>query len=356
MRKLLSSILLLVSFLVIGCDSAGTDSTLSPEESAERISSAVTDLNAEITQIEEGEFYAFMNTFVGGSSFAKTDWGTTLLNELEPMLSMNGDVRFDMDANAGVYTWDVAAGTWERTSGDDFILHFPSSATQQSNDVTFALTEFSDQRVVVEGEAAYLPTRVLADLTYQGTTILRVDLSGVTYGFNGEPAVPAAAHLEVFTHPVTQTFDWSINTSGADFGYELTREEEDVLAVALDAVFTEGAFDGGAFDESAIETASAGLTLAGELELRVDAEVAMLASLNDPAADQVNDLVAAEIYDSGDKIADLRLDPETEQPVVVYLDGTTEPAANFYNTLLAGGSTRLAPASVIASVRHKLGL
>lgn len=350
--------LLIMSLLATGCDSSGDEENLSPEESAQRISTAVTDLDAEITRIEDGEFMAFMNKFMGGTGFSKVSWGETLLTELTPMLDLSSP-RFDMNANAGVYSWDAASGSWTKTDGDDFILNFPSSAEEQSNDVTFALTEYADTPVTVENETAYLPTRLLAELTYAGTLIARVDLNGVQYGFNGEPLVPASAEAELFMHPVTQSIDWGITTASADFSYAMSRDDDEIMALVLDVLFAPGAFDGPTFSESGVESVAGSYTLGGELELRIDADVAGLNALETPTADAINDLMKAEIYYRGSKLADIRLD-EQMQAVIVYGDGTTEPAAQFYAELmdhLEGGSGSMSISqSVIEPLRQKVGL
>jgi len=317
---------------------------LSSEEAQTRMQSADEELSSDVEALlVSGSFAATMEGLFTPSSTTSGEkehtrpFGAVLLEKLDTEIeTTNG--RLDFSASTGIYAWDEDQEDWTKAgTSDDIVLRFPTSRGA-SNDAEFTLSAYADTDVAVEGESIYLPTRIDASLTVDGTgEVFAVDLTDTDfYGdrFDGTQ-VPKGFFLEVLTAPQLHTVEWaSPSKQEFEVAFDLRRADDDYPVLGLLAAVTlKDDFD-------QVSGAQGIAELSGELNLGPDvviaytAQVDELAALDeDPTEAEVNDRVTAVVNHRGQKIGTLEFDRE-RGPLLVYNDGSTEPLTEIFDDTL----------------------
>ena len=326
-----------LSVSLVGCDSGGgMEGDVSPEEASEQIETAFEGISDQAGTLEEGGFSSFMTDFLGAAngSFTSSRWVAQLTSGVAENIVVTTDGRFDFEATAGEYAWDAAESRWEEVgTSDDVILRFPSSEGTEPNDATLALREYGDEQVTIEGEETYLPTNVDAALTVGEEEVFSVRLSGVEYIQEDPLALPTSFTLEILTAPHTHTFTLAQNSStDFEFGFELRGPDEIVAGITTQALLTTDEY--AELEGNDVEELSGQLRLGPDVEVPYTIQVGELSSADDPSEEQINNLFDATVEYQGTEVASLRYDEEIEGIEVVYSDGSTESASDFFEPFL----------------------
>jgi len=348
----LPSLLALLGFglVLAGCDS-GTSMTeeLPPEEAQTQMETADRDLSSDVDAlVSSGEFattvqglFSTPTTTASGKTHQQP-LGVTLLDHLDTELETT-DGRLDFGASTGVYEWAPREGDWVYAgSSDRIVLKFPASRDASGNNATFTLSAYSDTGVVIDGTTEYLPARISASLTVEGTgEVFAVELLNTTF-YDSQvdgSQVPKSFFLEVLTAPHRHTYEWS-SPSKQEFEFAVDLAEDDRLVLGLLAnVALKSDFDQVSGPQG-IDELSGEISLGPDVTIDYTVQVDELTALDgDPTAEQVNNRISAMMKYKGQKVGDLRVGQNG--PLLVYNDGTTEPLEQvFDNTLasLAGSS------------------
>jgi hypothetical protein len=348
----LPTLLALLGFglVLAGCDS-GTSMTeeLPPEEAQTQMETADRDLSSDVDAlVSSGEFattvqglFSTATTTTSGKTHQQP-LGFTLIDHLDTELETT-DGRLDFGASTGVYEWDPQEGDWVYAgSSDSIVLKFPASEDAPGNNATFTLSAYSDTGVVIDGTTEYLPARISASLTVEGTgEVFAVELLNTTF-YDSQvdgSQVPKSFFLDILTAPHRHTYEWS-SPSKQEFEFAVDLAEGDRLVLGLLAnVALKSDFDQVSGPQG-IDELSGEINLGPDVTIDYTLQVDELAALSgDPTAEQVNNRISAMMKYRGQKMGDLRFGQNG--PLLVYNDGTTEPLEQvFDNTLasLAGSS------------------
>jgi len=162
-----------------------------------------------------------------------------------------------------------------------------------------------------------------------------VSLDGVEYTTEDglEVPIPQSFSLEILTAPHTHTFSLAENSSTSyDFSFDLANGNELVAGVSVGAELATDNYD--ELEATDVSELSGELRIGPDLTVPYTIEVGELAAFDDPTEDQINDRIDATVEYQGQEIATLRYDEATERIMVVYSDGSVDPASEFYEEFL----------------------
>lgn len=340
-RGLFFSLLLALVLPLASCDSGGgsQDEELSPDEAETQIRSSIDGLSESMGTLEGGNFSSRLKDFLGLQSGDATsgNWAESLVERLDTVFeSTENPDRFQFDASTGEYAWDPDTGRWtEQGSSSSVILRFPASEDATGNNATLELSQYSDTELMVDGEAAYLPTSGMGSISVEDTEVFSVDLSGVDYTTEEglEVPIPQSFSLEILTAPHTHAFDLIENSStDYDFSFDLTNGDQRVVGISVGAQLATNNYD--ELEGTDVEELSGELRIGPDLAVPYTIQVAELVAFDDPTEEQINNRIDATVEYQGQEIATLRYDEAAEQIEIVYSDGSVDPASDFYEDFL----------------------
>ncbi|MDR8390921.1 hypothetical protein NC796_07220 [Aliifodinibius sp. S!AR15-10] len=303
------------------------------EEDKEHIELSIDNALSALEDLGKGDLSVAIETFLqANAGEVDAAWAEDMFTELEGYIntsSIEENHRFDFAAHAGTYTWNSGSQTWTKTSASgQIVLHFPSSSSSNSNDVTVTLSEYDDTAVVIDGDGFYLPTSLSTKVELDGTEIFRFDLKEIAYSDNALP-IPTALDIEIFTAPFTHQIMFAKN-SNTEYQFSLTVDNNGTLVTGLDTKLTLAHSDYNNLDEDDFEMLTGTFNLTQDLAIDFSGEIGTLAALDDPSENQINSLVTAEVLYQDTKIGDLEYSAEAENVIIIYKDGSSETVDRYY--------------------------
>jgi len=324
--------LLLLGLVIASCDQ-GTIPPKKPSSAQARqnIESALDGLAESMRTLEEGAFAAAVKNVLGleEGTASSADWATQLGTELPSVIAVGENGRFHFDESTGIYAWDAANQTWVQTdSADVIVLRFPASESATS--ATLRITSYSDVEHSVEGETVYLPESGAASLTVDSTEVFSVVLADAAYapGSNSGFPFPTSFSVNVLTAPHRHAFRLKQAGPGRYAFSAETRNDGTPVAGLSATAQARLSRDG-----PTVDTLSGTVRIGPRLTLPYAIDVDELRDLNSPSGDEINALIDARVEYEGQSSATLRYDDEDEV-IVVYPDGTADPASSFYEPFL----------------------
>jgi hypothetical protein len=337
-RRVLLLVVGSLAITLVSCDQGSgmddVDEEITPEEAASRISSSFDGLSESAGTLDDGDFSSSLKDFVGldDGNAASEEWAEAFVEDLDAVIETS-DERFQFDASTGEYVWDADAQQWVETgSSDSIILQFPATESATSNNATLTLREYSDTPLTIDDETVYLPTSGNGSISVDGAKMFSLDLSRVDYTTEDEIEVPIpqSFSLEVLTAPHTHTVALNENSStDYDFSFDLANGDQLVAGISVGAQLATDNYD--ELEDTDVEQLSGELRIGPDLAVPYTIEVGELAAFDDPTEEQINNRIDATVRYQGQQIARLRYDKGGEQLEVVYSDGTTDPASEFYD-------------------------
>lgn len=261
-------------------------------------------------------------------------WMEKLLLGLFDVFDLESNQRFETESYAGVYEWGSEAEAWiEAGESNQIILKYSSSEESQENDMMFTLSEYADVLVNVEGEQAYLPTRILAELEQDEELILKIDLSDAQYAEDSDVIIPTVLDLEIYTAPYTYSLNLDRST-GTNFSFALDLTNENTLALGIELDMEVSNENYGELDEGDIQNLSGVFRMTEDLALNF--EIGSLSSISteeEPSENPLNALVDLELFYKNDKVGDLKFSEQSEL-VIIYQNDSSEPLENQYEDII----------------------
>ncbi|MFZ4706722.1 MAG: hypothetical protein ACOYMF_12025 [Bacteroidales bacterium] len=286
-------------------------------------------------QIRDGAFFQAFVKFLDlqNGDVLSENWIDNLSTELDNVANLNWideNSRFSMNYFSGNYEWNKSAQSWTKTTNSQVIVNFPSEETQQSNNCTFKITDYSDAPFLVDNETIYLPTSVQANLIKTNSEIFNLNMA-CTYNSSGFP-VPVDATITIGLNPFTYTFkikrltttQFEINAgifSGSDCSTTLYSK----ISLANDD-----------YENLDLEQDLNNIQFnykKGDINISGTWDAKTYNSLYDPTTDQLNSTLNFVVNYNSQKIGDLRFkDVGSERELFIYYkDGTSENTSLYYD-------------------------
>lgn len=368
-RILVFAVALTMGGTLIACDSGGGADTPSPEEVRTQVQNASTDLSTTVqSDLVDGEFGTvaqdlfgglfggMMATTLDGDIGGKSQHGFLFIQALDDqdIFQTSSDGRFEYDASTGEYTWNPSDQRWaEAGSSENIVLRFPTqSAESEETDGTFTLGAYSG----VEVGSEFLPEQIDASLAQEGPgTIFSLGLGGTnseTARYRSDPSpVPTDIQAEVLTAPLLHTFSLtSPSTTQFNFSFSLENDESGDFVAGLSADVALNTTDYADVEAADVDAISGSVDLSSDLSIAYTLDVDGLDDLgDDPSPEAINEEIeTASIQIDGQEVATLEYgtamidvpggQAETETLLVIYSDGSKDPAIEVFGPLfgLAG--------------------
>lgn len=343
MRNRLRSAALLLAFTLIGagllgCDRGGTSPAMTADKARSQIVESASGLQGAATTFEQTALArlsgAMMTSRSEGEDFSP--WGKALTSGLGAVLDTTGG-DFNYDASTGVYVWNPDTKAWsQERPADSLILRFPESKGTPSNNTTFTLSRYETRSVTIGGSTEQVPTEIGASLAVKDEgEIFSVDLRDVGFTLLG---IPQSFSLDVTANPLAFTTSLEPAQNGT-FLYEdqFRNDGQPVTATTATVdIFPEDDGNG----EGTLGRVEGTTQVGQDLSIEYTADVGALSALEDASADEISDRVSADVLLQGDRVASLRYDASSEQVIVEYTDGTTEPLSDLLREIgVSGGAS-----------------
>jgi len=338
MKKIIYLLLLSTTLTYVSCNS---DDEPQNEPTVEEIQQDIHNtFDGFVTCMQGYENGAFSNAFQTFMSLnngvVDSDYSDTLVDELG---EFEFDLEnFDMSDHSGVYNWNFNQEMWNFTADNEnkLVFNFPSSSTGTSNNTVVTINNYSLTPYNLPNETLFVPTRILGSIVKDGNEIFNVDLDNVNYHTDNDIVSPVSFNLEIRTAPMTHTFTLTQNANNhLEFDYNSHNDNSCSTTLTIDASTVINDY---AFVEDIEDFADVSGTIAHDnLEIRFNAQVDNLSSIDNPTAVQINQLIEAKVFLANSQIGELEYSDANDDDniFIVFNDGTRENVTNYVNQELA---------------------
>lgn len=374
MKKLLAMMLMMATVFFIACDDDEGSTPLTTEQAQTEMESLSTDLNtyfAEMTTTEGATAMAnIMALMQLDDPFTTTKSARTsvipniqkFILPVQPKMTKSTyeAVPFDFDLWVGTYTWDAAHYMWVPDFGnpsDKIIFKFPAEGST-TNNIILTIHNYTEVKVTGTDEYGYpyydyMPTDILADLYVDNEKVIELDLEA-TWTTSGDNAgEPTSLDISVFLTPFTFSGDFDQSSTAASVNFNIKHNSDQIFATGLSATFgsnTEEPITIGGYIQLMNVKIEANIDVAGLEAVFEDNTYTTADEINTA----INDEIDAVVYVDGVKAADILIEFTTvegmysipfemEDGFTIYVnvffkyaDGTTEQAAPYFASFIAG--------------------
>lgn len=246
------------------------------------------------------------------------------------------DGQFILSSHEGTYTYSNTTKEWTKTAASGKIeLSFPSDSTLSSNDMTLAVTSYTDEVHDIDGDNYGLPLSATIALSQNGTSLFSLTVGSMVYEEVDTYVIPTSGTFTVYMNPMTVTGTLT-KVSATNFTAALEIENGGCnWSVDAEVDLDHSNYD--QINDEDISNVIASLTI-NDMAVSADIDVDGIAIITDPTVNQINSLVDVDLLYSGVKVADLEYNEyddngETiEEVLIVYKDGTSENVEDAYGT------------------------
>jgi hypothetical protein len=342
-------ILLLSLFLVIGFG-CSRDEGPSVEQNKQTLAELPSVVDADLGELTESEGMKAINTLLDlfeiddpmGGIF-KHDavarcrpWNWFLTGITGKKLQLDGGSGFD--ELAGTYSWDPSLPGWSVNPGvppDKIIITFPTEGSN-SNNAVLTISDFEEEMFLDDWDywvdTIYVPTRIMADLTVDGTKYIELSFTATWSSYE----MPSSISASLMIKPLTATLDFSDNGSVIAIAASLSIRESVAMSFDLQAPYT---IETDEWGEEMIITGLSGFVHYGTVKLTGNIDIGGMENAEgESEAEALNQFVRLALYNYGDgsKIADIRFVEGSEDVEIqlVFTDGSIEPAGKYLDPIL----------------------
>jgi len=232
--------------------------------------------------------------------------------------SSDEDERFDFDNNLGVYNYNFELEAFEKSEEevDNIQINFPT-VNSSTNNASLRILSYSDDLVVEDGEEAYYPTLIVADLTVNGTLVVSLDYMA-SFKINGTPEL---VDVTLFVIPFDYILTFSNTealTSSASFS--VVKDNESIIGTTATVTFKTQA-------KKLVSTVEGEISFRN-YALKGDVDVDGIEEFEDSETGDINDYFNLALYEGENKIGDIVVeetaDGEDYDAYIVYADGSKE--------------------------------
>ena len=362
MKRLLTMLLMITSVFFLACEDETEQ--LSKDEVITELNNLDNDMSGYMEEMMNSDGIEAMDILMSlpdPFTSTKSSARTSVLPNIQKYLLPVNTVKEKSTLEAEPFNFDTYVGTytyhhtpfpyWEvETGGDKIIINFPSDeANMETNDGVLTIHNYNEVMITYYDDFYqtniddYYPTDILADIYVEDVKIVEIDLDA-TWETEGDVAgEPKSFDISVYLVPFefTGTFDHTSTAANIDFG--INYENESIFSAGVDATFENSDMEtpltvGGRIQMLAVEVVAnvdvKGLeTIFEDLENQTSQYITM-----DELTDAMNDEIDATLSVDGVKAADIEIqyDVTSEEMitiVLVFSDGTTEPAEQFFDGL-----------------------
>ncbi|MGE0090059.1 MAG: hypothetical protein AB7S50_11375 [Bacteroidales bacterium] len=362
LKKLMAIMLMLVSVFFFACNDDDEKDPLSPENAKTTLTDLGTQMSADMEQMMNSDG---MNTIQILNSLSdpfapvtvKSGIRTSVLPNIEKYLipTLKKDLQksataisgFEFNEWTGTYTWDNELGLWNPSDNptDRIILIFPSDSTDMdNNDAQLTIYNYQEEMFVDdEMYEYYQPTAISADLKVDNVLIVEISLTA-SWTAEGEPET---LNTSVYLNPFTFSGGLIVGTTSGTANFAINYNSTRLLSTGIDVTYTDATKE--------ILKQISGYIQYKEVKVSASINVSNIMAIfqqleTNPSAyatpedliDAINDEINAKITKDGALVATIELvlssgqDPEFPVDIVlVFSDGTTEPAQPYFEEFAA---------------------
>lgn len=360
MKKLLTMMLMIASVFFLACEDETEQ--LSKEEAVTELNNLDNDMSGYMEEMMNSDGMEAMDILMSMPdpfTSSKSSARTSVLPNIQKYLLPVNTVKekslleaepFDFDTYVGTYTYHhTPFAYWEvETGGDKIIINFPTDETNMgTNDGVLTIHNYNEVMISYYDDSYqtmvddYYPTDILADIYVNDVKIVEIDLNATWETVGDMAGEPSSFDISVYLMPFefTGAFDHTATAANIDFG--INYKGESFFSAGVDATFENGDMD-------------TPLTVGGYIQLlavKVDADVdvkaleAIFEGLENQTSQYatmeeltkaINNEIDATVSVDGVKAADIeiQIDQTSEEMVTIVLvfsDGTTEPAGQYFD-------------------------
>ncbi|MDR3366529.1 MAG: hypothetical protein LBO71_06150 [Prevotellaceae bacterium] len=346
MRKITPFLLGGLSFLFVTCDKdSGDDPGVTTVAEDKQNIEALFDRTLDLAKtLESGSFVQALVKFTGlqNGEAKNGDWIEEVFEPLDNKAGisdyLDDNERFSLEQFKGKYDYQRGSKSWTKTNDTKIIVNFPDSPTTTSNNCSVVISEYSDVQVTVNGDKIYVPSKIVASVSQNGTVIAscNASISWETSGFITVKDASITLTTAPYTHTATirqaKSTEYDISATlfeGSD-NPPIAIASKLKLAQAIDADFFVD-------DEPPINYVYATITK-GDLAYDGSLDVNTLTKYDNITTDQINSVMSVNILHKGAKIGELKLKniDHDEYVFVNYKDGTSDNTELYYEPFLDG--------------------
>jgi hypothetical protein len=260
-------------------------------------------------------------------------WMEELFSDLSSVISLD-DIdtkqRFDIAFYAATYTYNISSKTWSKSldQNNRVVFEFPSSPSETSNNASFVIENYVDERVTIDTETIFLPTSFDVIFSVDAAIITEVNLNSVQYASNADFEIPTALDIAIFIDPIEMSLVVSKNST-TSFSLVFTAQNEGMCNLSLDAGLELAHDDYENLNSEDIKEVTVVVQL-NDLKIQSLSGIAELMSIEDPTANEINTILDMEVLFKDVKIGDLEYDEDNDAVNIVYKDGTVEDTAKYH--------------------------
>lgn len=354
-RFLLLSLIAGVTFLA-SCEKDDEVDKMSYEEGKQALENMDAQMASDLDAMTNSEGMAAIATLQGMpdpfASATKRNKETQVVSNIRSFLLPGIDkerlkstegASFDFSGHTGTYTWIDSLQRWEIIPGDPsdkIIINFPADSTNMdNNNATLTLHEYQEDTIPGDFIDDYYPTRILADLTIDGTKYMGLDVTAVW----NEYGEPVDFGVSVFLKPFTFTASMTNEETAASIDLSIDYDGDEIFSTGMNATFMTDSMQNPKVIEGYLQYRTVridALVNAENITAMIEEMQSGQTSYTDQEIfDQINSEIDAYISSDGEKIADIKVgtvtNPETSQQeigvLLVFGDGTEENAQPYFD-------------------------
>jgi hypothetical protein len=389
MNKFMFVVIVLLSFLLVGCNNDNEDETpTTVEEDKVNIKASFDRTKNLIENFKNGSFYKFADQFLdyqekyvekedyywvgyyeetyifyygdysynentgeyaytpGAGEYALNSYSyyddvisefvETMGEKLEDVVDFDkigNESRFNFSAFTGKYVWNNSNTRWDKTADNAIVVQFPSSENKGSNDCEAAITSYEDKSYDIEGDKVFLPTKANIYFKKDGEKLFSADVSADFSGYG----IPKKVAVNVYVKPLA--FDVALTQESpskfkANVSIADETKAENNLIISCEATLSNGLTQYSDLDDMEVNVLKFTL-VQHELSIIGTVDLKTLSDLS-TTAKHINECTNFEVLYKTQKIGTLTaVDLDDNQYLyIVYKDGTKENTSIYYDSFI----------------------
>jgi len=337
MRESLLSIVILIGvFLMNSCgkkdDPASTSTTVAQDKDLLTITSNATIECAKgvingISAQTLIKFFGLSNGTASNESWCKS-MQKALENKMGKFEPDNSTGKFNYNLFQGKYDYDFSSKSFIKSSGTGIEVNMPSDPSKSINNVKIKITKYIDNAYMANSKTIYLPNECTAKVIVDGNEMVNLNYTGVFS--TGSFPTPNNVKCNMTLSPHNYVIEiQKINNTQFSFSADLGG---DCNSKVTGMVFFRNEDYNNFTLKDDLDKVEATYTK-NKLKVEVKWDARTYYQFSNPSSDDINSTLISNVYNSGNKIGDLKFKKVNNKTEVFinYKDGTSENTAFVYD-------------------------
>ena len=266
------------------------------------------------------------------------NWIEDMIENIDGFLNLDaiGDNNeFDFNGNTGTYTWSQSSQQFSKSAAPNnkIIIEFPSTETVQNNDAIFTFHSYTDILLFYDGENIWAPSSLNADLYIASNKVFEIQ-GNYIYDVGNPTPIPININTVLSFTPFSINITGQrINSTDFEADMSITNNSGCLTSLHVDVKFKHDDYEN-IQNTDVIEVN----TTMNHDNMRIEGYMdGDLMAIDDPSNTQINAMSDIDIYYSGNKIAELIMQQESngdENIYIIYSDGSSEDTEIYYDPFL----------------------